>query len=81
MIASNLPESIASHLLTLCGLAMQLAAAASEFKSPLGRVRIKVGVNAGPVVAGVRLSVSSIILALCPVHSTPRSVCAVLAGD
>jgi adenylate cyclase len=54
MVVSGVPESRPDHLQALAGLALDMADAVAGLKDPQGReVPLRIGLAAGPVVAGV----------------------------
>ena len=54
MVVSGVPEPRADHLQALAALALDIADAVAELRDPEGRpVPIRIGLAAGPVVAGV----------------------------
>lgn len=54
MVVSGIPTSRSDHLAALANLALDMAGAAAVMKDPHGRpLRIRIGMAAGPVVAGV----------------------------
>lgn len=54
MVVSGIPTSRSDHLAALANLALDMAGAAAVVKDPHGRpLRVRIGMAAGPVVAGV----------------------------
>ena len=54
MVVSGVPESRTDHLQALACLALDMADAVADLKDPQGReVPLRIGLAAGPVVAGV----------------------------